>query len=223
MKNEIWTDKPMPDAFGMIDGLSFQLARLMSPLEVAEATEAYPRQVMENMRGKWALCGDVSKRMFSAMKDSIAMDLASRLTVFKSACGGAYAVVTNQMGACQHRFLLPTYHPTFEAYLRVFRSEPLVLSLGDAGGEDCLVYACPIEPNAFMPMVALAADVARNDVGELILELPLVIAEMFDPDRIPSMTRGQKVKNVSVSILMPLSDISSVTGENFWGAEHDRG
>jgi len=82
---------------------------LMSPSEVRAATGSRPGEVSRAL-ARWTLCGDISPSVFELLRATqMLRDAKERVTAFSSASGLHYATFTHQVGAFQHRYLVPLF------------------------------------------------------------------------------------------------------------------
>jgi len=179
-------------------------ARLMTPVEVADATRREPPEVQQKTEGHWVLSGDVSASMFQLLKNVPAKQFPVRLTGFSSPAGFSYFVLTHQVQHCQHRFLLGLTDPAVQSFLKAISSTgQLTFMLGDDDGYDSLLLPNPLLPAMFMPVLARAPEVNLETQRAALAELPCVQAVMGAPHQVPSLLEGYRVQHVCVSLLLP--------------------
>lgn len=179
-------------------------ARLMTPPEVAAATQSQPPEVRQKTDGHWVLCGDVSGPMFKLLQKVPSKQFQTRLTAFNSPAGFGYFVLTHQVEHYQHRFLLGLTDPVVRAFLEsIANAGKMTFMLGDDDGNDALLLENPLLPNMFMPVHAMAPEVNLETQRAARGELPCVQAVMGNPLQVPSLLEGYSVQYVSVSMLLP--------------------
>ncbi|WP_157979290.1 hypothetical protein [Rhodoferax ferrireducens] len=179
-------------------------ARLMTPPEVAVATQRQPPEVRQKTEGHWVLCGDVSGPMFKLLQKVPSKQFQTRLTAFNSSSGFAYCVLTHQVERHQHRFLLGLTDPAVRTFLESMTTTgKLTFMLGDDDGNNALLFESPLLPNMFMPVLAMAPEVNLETQRTALSELPCVQAVIGNPLQVPSLLEGYSVQYVSVSLLLP--------------------
>ena len=182
---------------------SFFPARLMDPLEVKSAIENRPPEVGSRTSGKWYLCGDVRSEFFAMFKAEFRDAIAVRLTAFSTPAGGHYAVVSHQLFGWAHRFVLPLYEPKVQEMLLEMQTAELGFLFGNEGAKDAVLTRSPLSRAAFAPLLAMSNSLPKESVPNVIAELPLVISAMNQLRQVPSLRRGEKVEDVSVSVVLP--------------------
>jgi hypothetical protein len=187
-------------------------AQLVRPLVRAKATACPEIRGRQIVGESWMLCGDVSSEMFARLARTDGAVIPTRLSAFNSNFGGAYGVVTHQMGDHQHRFVLCLYDPEVREFLASATKEKFGFMLRHYDEMEAVVITSPIKGVEFTPLLAMsvAASVGQQQ-KEVVMELPMVISAMTNPLQVPSIFRGQTVKEVSVSVLLPsaLGSLSS--------------
>lgn len=182
---------------------SFFPARLIDPLEVKSAIENRPPEVGSRTSGKWYLCGDVRSEFFAMFKAEFRDAIAVRLTAFSTPAGGHYAVVSHQLFGWAHRFVLPLYEPKVQEMLVEMQKAELGFIFGNEGAQDAVLTLSPLSRAAFAPLLAMSNSLPNNSALKVIAELPRVISAMNEPKQVPSLRRGEKVEDVSVSVVLP--------------------
>ena len=182
---------------------SFFPARLMDPLEVKTAIENRPPEVGSWTNGKWCLCGDVRSELFAMFKAEFRDAIAVRLTAYTTPAGGHYAVVSHQLFGWAHRFVLPLYETKVQQMLIEMQKAELGFLFGNEGAQDAVLTRSPLSRTAFAPLLAMTNPLPKESVLNVIAELPRVISAMNLPKQVPSLRRGEKVEDVSVSVVLP--------------------
>lgn len=197
---------------------SFFPARLMDPLEVKTAIENRPPEVGSWTSGKWYLCGDVRSELFAMFKADFRDAISVRLTAFSTPAGGHYAVVSHQLFGWAHRFVLPLYEPKVQEMLLEMQKAELGFLFGNEGAQDAVLTRSPLSRAAFAPLLAMSNSLPNDSVLKVIAELPRVISSMNQPKQVPSLRRGEKVEDVSVSVVLPTQAIKHMQSKNGQGA-----
>ena len=187
----------------MPNGGHLNFARLFTPRDATKVAVTYEKDVRENIHGQWLLCGDVSSKMFSRLREANTEEVATRLTAFNSPTGEAYAVVSHQVGSLQHRLIVCLYDPPVQQLLSaVCAGEPLGYMLGNQGEHLAVFVENPHQPVAYAPLLAMAKVKPVEAQDRALLELPRVVAAMSDVKQVPSLFR-EPVQTVCNSLLMP--------------------
>lgn len=177
-------------------------ATIMSPVEVQAGMAPEQRSLAAQLRGHWMLCGDVDHRMFELLMSSKVHEVGHRASAFTSPTGSGYALFTHQVGAHQHRFVLPMWSEEVRQYLDALRHEPYGFMLGDDGDSAGWVLPGVATADELAPLRELcAAQPALSD--ELLAELPMAVVMLSAPDAIPTLFEHSQVEAVSVSVVVP--------------------
>lgn len=181
-------------------------AVLLNPFEVDAAFKDYPSQARHRLRGLWMLVGAVNGEMYSAFKANADHDVAAQLTVFPTPAGAAYGVATCQIGAHQHRFVLPLFDSKVVQLLASATKDSISIYLESAGElREGMLYECLLAPEQFIPARAMSRTIDHQKQEDFIREFPSVISEMLTLDLMSSLNAGD-VCDVDVSILLPRND-----------------
>jgi hypothetical protein len=194
------------------DKASVYFAELMNPSEVDAAVASRDAVERKQVGGRWMFCGDVSRPMFELLR-SRPNDIAFRVSGFKASFGGVYGVLTHQLAGHQHRFLLPLYEPGVAECIASLRSTPYGFLLGNDGQRDSIVLRADISGVPLLPLLALLEPYTHEKLREMLMEFPIVIAQMLHLDKVPSAVTGEAVLAVSVSVLMPVMTLEAVRQE----------
>lgn len=197
---------------------SFFPARLMDPLEVKTAIENRPPEVGSWTSGKWYLCGDVRSKLFAMFMADFRDAIAVRLTAYCTPAGGNYAVISHQLFGCAHRFVLPLYAPKVQAMLLELQKVELGFLFGNEGGQDAVLTRSPLSRSAFAPLLAMTNPLHKAALHDVLAELPRVISAMNQPKQVPSLRRGEKVEDVSVSVVLPTQAMIQFCSQKAKGA-----
>ena len=192
----------------------FSLARIMSPFEVDVETQPLDERPLWLLAGHWVLCGDLGETTFAAMANAFERDFRSRLSTHTSPLGGAYGLLTHQVGCHQHRFLLPLWDARVHLCLEGIVEEGYGYMLGRNGQEESLLLSAAIPPKAFEMLLKLGRVQPLVSIAALAAEMPIVVATTCRPDSVPSMLEDVAVEYVSVSVVPALAviDLAKTTG-----------
>jgi hypothetical protein len=178
-------------------------AQILTPRDAAKVAVTYEKDVRDGVHGRWLLCGDVSSKMFSMLRDASPNGVATRLAAFNSSGGEAYAVVSHQVGSFQHRLIVCLYDPPVRQLLSaVCAGEPIGYMLGNQGAHLAVLVVSPHQPVAYAPLLAMARVKPAEAQDRALFELPDVVAAMSDVKQVPSLSR-EPVKTVCNSLLLP--------------------
>jgi hypothetical protein len=190
------------------------LGVLMSPSEVARATDAVPAELSRAL-SRWTLCGDISPTVFDLLQATRMLGGANeRLTAFSGRSGLYYAVFTHQVAAYQHRYLLPLYDGRVAQCLEdVCGDGALGYSLAGEG-DQAIVWRSVLGPRDFMPVKALCSSMPEGQEEQVLEEYATVLREARDPERIPSTIAGTPVRFASVTAVPP-GDLLARLGKRY--------
>jgi hypothetical protein len=178
-------------------------AVLMNPDEVDAASENHPVEARHKLHGRWMLVGAVNEEMYLAFKAHAGNDIAGQLMVLPTPAGAAYGIVSCQIGAHQHRFILPLFDIKVIKFLASTANESLNVYLESTGelGEGML-YDCSLAPDQIALARTMSKTIACCQLEQFTKELPSVISEMLSLDLMPSLN-AEIVLAVDVSVLLP--------------------
>lgn len=178
-------------------------ARLMSPEEVAAATQGGDAEVKNWHKGLWMLCGDVHRTMFDLLAGITRPTFAARISAFTSTLGVKYGVLTSQAGPHQHRFIFPLWEPVSTQLVQEMSRGRVGFMLGREHEDPALLIPCTIEPAFVAPLLKMCCIPEAELVPSLLAEMPVAVSTLGQLDSIPSLYEGQIVEEVSGSLLMP--------------------
>lgn len=205
--------KSTVDAFPFLKPSTKKIPRLhtavlLNPFEVDAVFRDYPSEVRHKLQGLWMLIGAINGKTYSVFKANADNDVAAQVTVFPTPAGAAYVGITCQLGAYQHRFVLPLFESKVADLLASATKEPLNIYLESAGElTEGMLYDCPLRPEAFIPAQIMSRAIGLRKQGDFILELPSLISEMLTLKLIPSLNAAE-VLDVDVSVLLPRNEIA---------------
>lgn len=183
-------------------------ARLMAPDEVCISLGDRAGDA-QRAAGRWFLCGDVTGHFFQ-LAQALDEQLTMRLSAFHSPDHLPYGVITHQVEALQHRFLLPLYEERVALCLRRSVQEPLAFSLGENQSDQAFIQMPPAMPSVWQRMLALHAPLTRASAQQAVDEFPKAVAEACELDLVPTLLEGYEVRAVSVSVLLPVQAVAMV-------------
>lgn len=189
-----------------------QPARLMDPDEVSRSLVARAGEAQQ-VRGRWFLCGDVSDRFYQLAKDHSG-PITWRLSAFHSPDHLPYGVITHQVEASQHRFVLPLYEARMAKCLRQAIEEPLAFSLGHDVSGQAVIQMPPAMPSAWMRMLALHLPLTPASAQQAVEEFPKTVAEACEVDLVSTLLEVWSVQEVSVSALLPAQAVTMARGKS---------
>lgn len=151
------------------------------------------------------LCGDVSPKMFSFLKNVSTPYFPTRVTGFHSPSGRGYGVLTHQVNGhgLQSRFVLCLSDPHVREFLAATATEQVSFMLGNDNGSDALILESPLKSNELTPLLAMSQEASQQEQKVELLELPLVLEAVTSLSQVPSLYAGQPVRQVNVSFLLP--------------------
>lgn len=178
-------------------------ARLMSPEEVAAATQDRDAKVRDWHKGLWMLCGDVHRTMFDLLAGVTRPIFAARISAFTAPLQFKYGILTTQAGPHQHRFIFPLWDPLSTRLVKEMSRGNVGFMLGREHEDQALLVPCTIEPAFVAPLLNICRTPQAELVPSLLAELPIAVSTLGQLDSIPSLYEGQTVEEVSASLLMP--------------------
>ena len=98
------------------------------------------------------------------------------------------------------------------------QKEELGFLFGNEGAQDAVLMRSPLSRAAFAPLLAMSNSLPKESVLNVITELPRVISAMNFPKQVPSLRRGEKVEDVSVSVVLPTQAIAQFCSHKRKGA-----
>jgi hypothetical protein len=192
--------------------------RLMSPEEVGDAIRDRAEAERRAIGAPWTLCGDVTRDLFELLRSSRLLDRAmERISAFSSPEGANYAVFTNQLGAFQHRFLVPLYDEGAIAFVKDLTKCRLAYSLGGDDTSEAVLWWSQLRPHEVLPLQALCGQLPPEHEGRVAQEYPNIVRAMVNAAQVPSTRADVAVKYVTVAAVPPhrvlLSNLGFATGQ----------
>lgn len=184
--------------------------RLMTPQEVTESFICRGEFVPPKLKGNWFLCGDVTAGMFDAVKAKGVAKLALRLSVFTTPQGGVYLVLTHQIGASHHRFVLPVWDADVLAGVKALYSGRLQFMLARQETQEALVISSGFEQDEIEPLLAHRAPEDSDQLLTLLAEMPTVVQTMRQMEAVPGCNWLGPVAEVAVSVIAPVNAALSI-------------
>jgi len=178
-------------------------AKLLNPFQVERGFEDQPDHVRAAIRGSWILVGGVNEDSFAALQAGDVQDIRATAIVIPTQSGAPYLLITFQLAAFQHRFVLPMFYPAVHSFLASVVNDPFRVNLESTGTSlASMLYSVPLPPELFIPAKEICEQVDQRSCQQFLKELPHVIAASSDPELIPSLNK-RLVEVVDVSILLP--------------------
>lgn len=194
--------------------LGVRTGRIMTLEQVIAAASAELVELAHSDNCR-ALCGDVSEKMFSLLKDTAnPRNLAVRATVFGEQ-KNQYLVITHQIESLQHRFILPLYEPAVQELLAHAITQPIWFCFSNDGGSDSFIVRSTPQVTNFRPVLAMAPKIDGKDRPDVLAKLLDATLELAHPVRIPSCIAGCRVTQVSTTLIAPEDTIASNEGSKF--------
>lgn len=197
------TDKPGHEASKFRVTTGIYKGRLMSPAEIAKATDRRSPAIYRNLQ-RWTLCGDISPGFFALFQASqLLLVKSERITGFTSRSGLHFAVFTHQVAGLQHRYLAPLFDAKVASFVRdIAQGAAFGYSLGGEE-EQAMVWPTVLGSRELQPLKFLCESVEEGQEQEVADEYADVLRDVRDPDRVPSLLHGVPVRDVSVSAIPP--------------------
>lgn len=176
---------------------------LMSPAEVAVATGERPAELSRAL-SRWTLCGDISPSVFELLQVTQMLSGAKeRMTAFSSPTGLHYATFTHQVGAFQHRYLVPLFDRRVIQFLEEVSGDGALGYSLSGESDQAIVWRSVLGARDFMPVKALCSTVPEGQEEQVLEEYSTVLREARDPERIPTLITGTLVRFASVTAVPP--------------------
>lgn len=192
-----------PDAVDPLRSFVFQ-ACLMQPHEVTKSFITRGRFVPDELKHHWSLCGEITHAMFDRVQEAVPSELALRLSAFTTEHGGAYLVITHQLKALQHRFVLPIWDSGVLAGVKALHAEKLKFMLAQRGGEMAVVFSSGFKPHEVEPLLAVGTHEDPEQLLQLFAEMPAVVQTLRQFHAVPSSHWHGPVEEVAVSVVLPV-------------------
>jgi hypothetical protein len=185
----------------------------MNPIEVEDELQHYSGEKKDSLRGRWLLNGVVSNGFFGALERTRPSEIAGEFRSMVTPSGAAYGLLLSQIGNAQHRFLIPLYSRKSQECFRTSSMESLNIFYENSALEGTgLNYECPISEFDFAPVERLLQSIDMEQMDQYIGEFSEVVERVGRPSFLPSLIAGTSVKNVDLSVVVPLQEISDVMG-----------
>jgi len=184
-------------------------AVLLSPLEVDAAFKRESEQTRGLVAGHWMLTGVVNPQLFSALRLDAGRDITGELGIIRTPAGAAYLIVCSELGARQHRHVLPLYEGKVTEFLTYASGEPFRMAL-ESTGEGCerMLYTSPLFPELFVAARDACQEMDRKGRADFVQELPRLIAHVMKLETMPGI-KSQAIREVDVSVLLPYEAAAS--------------
>jgi len=174
---------------------------LLSPNPMDVTSQALQIELGEELKGNWLMCGVGSETMYRLAKQA-PKELREGWARFMDSDRRQFVVLAHQAGGAQHRLLIPVWDRRLPAIMEAMNGSHLKLVLQRPGTSQTLLIA--VKPNkSFGHEVRLAFqpldDRQRADAAAALSGL---LDSLGQAHAVPSLIRGQKVTEVSVSVVM---------------------
>ena len=185
-------------------------AVMLNPAEVDVVFRDYPAEARLEVCGRWMLIGALNAATYSAFKANAGTDIKADMTVFPTPSGAVAALLSCQLCARQHRFVLPLFEPKVMEVLAAATQGALNIYLECAGEPtEGMLYDCPLPPECLLPAQAMCRQIDVQKRSDFIAELPSIVLEALTLDLVPSLNAAE-VSDVDVSILLPQAEMATV-------------
>lgn len=187
------------------------VADLKSPAEVQLELAQYSGEQQLTLPGRWLLSGSLSNSMFERLRQGYPYDVNAKIEAYPTSCGAVYAVLTNQIGSYQHRFLLPGFSHALSTYFQdAHEGSTLNLFLENAErlGEG-LLYHVDKSLVSVGIQYALSRPTGHRPLRDLLAEIPRQVVRFSRPYAVESLIPGVEVKGADVSILISEQELMS--------------
>lgn len=184
-------------------------AVLLNPVEVDVVSRDYPAEARLEVCGRWMLIGAVHPATYSAFKANAGGDIKADMTVFPTPSGAVAALLSCQLEARQHRFVLPLFESKVAKVLVAATKGALNIYLECTGApSEGMLYECPLPPECLLPAQAMCRQIDVQKREDFIAEFPSIISEALALDLVPSLN-ADAVRDVDVSILLPCTEMAT--------------
>lgn len=198
-----------PGSIDPLRSLAFE-GRLMAPHEVTEAFALRGELVPPELKGQWSLCGSATKAMFEGFRTLAPRQLRLRLSVFTTPSGGAYLVLTHQLGLRQHRFLLPLWDLRVREGVKALSAGKLTFMLAQEDGELAMVFSSSFKPAEVEPVLEYDLPHDPEKLLRLVHEMPLAVQMLRQLQAVPTCGPPGQIEEVALSVLMPVHAVLSI-------------
>lgn len=128
----------------------------------------------------------------------------ARITCFSFPAGYGYMALTHQVETFQHRFLLSLTDPAVKKFLcSISNTGKVTPMLGNDDGWESILLPNPLQPNTFVPVLAMSPEVNVAVQRVALTELHCAHVVMGNPLQVQSLIEVLSVKHVCVSLLLP--------------------
>jgi hypothetical protein len=94
-----------------LESMNIYSACLLNPNQAWEFSWGMPKKERKLLRKTWVLNSHLSGGMFDAFKNGEGKPVFGETSILTTRAGATSALITTQIGAHQHRFMLPTFEP----------------------------------------------------------------------------------------------------------------
>jgi hypothetical protein len=193
--------------------LRYRNALILSPAEVEFAFRQFTLQEVSKIQGQWMLAGIASDELFASLESQNPKEVLADLSVHSIGSGAAYAVLTCQSGALQHRFVLPLYEPRVaELFASVKNQSFRIYFENDGATTKGAAYGCPVNDERFEKARALCQVVDIDSRARFVVDFPTDVARILSLELAPSLN-DERVRMVDASVFLPQAKMSFVRSD----------
>ena len=180
---------------------TYARAHLLSPKHMSMASQRLQLNIGEELSGNWLMCGVCSEALYQ-LANQTPEALMAGWSRFMDLQGRQFVVLSHQIGSAQHRLLLPMWDSRIPAITEALKSGRLTMVLQRPGTSQ--VLAIGVEPDRAFSDVLHQTHSLLDDNGraEAANSLQSLLESMGEARCLPSFIEGQKVNEVSVSVVM---------------------
>lgn len=188
--------------------------RIMAPREVADAFKSREEALPQELRGCWSICGEATESLFDDALKHHPSKLVFRLSAFTSNSGGNYAVITHQMFARQHRFLLPLWDLDVLTGLKEAAAGRLNFMLARGAAAEGIVFQSGFKRRDIEPLLEMVRP-AGLDMNTIHLsQMWAAVQTIQQLEAIPSSHADRVVEEVMVSVVPPTHTLQRLIGDS---------
>ena len=137
------------------------------------------------------------------MKGSNWFGVSTDIVAFPREVGSAYLVIINQMNSWQHRFIVPLYDPNALGFLAKAFTGALLTGLTTEDDSRRMLLEIDLQPLELSMLAGTCMDLDYEMSPKFGVDLAELLAEALMPDFASSSIRGEVVREVDVSVLLP--------------------
>lgn len=188
--------------------------RIMAPHEVADAFSSRRDALPKELRGSWSLCGEATESMFDDTATHHPSKLVFRISAFTSDSGGVYAVLTHQMLARQHRFLLPLWDLDVLTGMKGATAGRLNFMLARGTAQEGMVFPSGFKRRDIEPLLDMVRPAGLDTDMEHLSQMWAAVQMIQQLQAIPSSHDDRSVEEVMVSVVPPTHTLQRLMGDS---------